>query len=392
MSEEKQDEKIVLTLSPEDAQPSLAQAQTQQTAQTATKTAATADLAASLSAEEKKMVDDFAEKIDITKTDTVMQYGASAQKKVSDFSDTALDNVKTKDLGDVGDMITKLVTQLKGFDIDNEQKKGFFSLFTSSAKKAANNFTALKAKYDDAETNVDKVAAQLEDYQIQLLKDITVLDELYERNNQNKKELTMYIVAGQEKLKQAREVEYPALVAKAKETGSEEDAQAANDYANLINRFEKKLHDLELTRMVAIQMGPQIRLIQNNDTLMAEKIQSTLTNTIPLWKSQMVIALGLQHSQEAIDAERAVDQMTNDLLKKNADKLKQSTVETAEASERAIVEVDTLKYTNQSLIDTLDEVLKIQTEGREKRAAAEVELRKLEDELRQKLLEVKSGD
>ena len=336
------------------------------------------------------MVEEFSKKIDITQTDTVMQYGASAQKKISDFSDATLKNIKTKDLGEIGNMISDLVVELKGFDIDEKDDKGFFSLF-NIFKKAGNSFTALKARYDAAEINVTKVANILEDHQIQLLKDITVLDELYERNTQNKKELTMYILAGQKKLKHAQEVELPALVAKAKETGTEDDAQAANDYANLINRFEKKLHDLELTRMISIQMAPQIRLIQNNDTLMAEKIQSTLTNTIPLWKSQMVIALGLQHSQDAIAAEEAVDKVTNDLLRKNAEKLKQSTIDTAKASERAIVEVETLKFTNQSLIDTLDEVLKIQDEGRAKRAAAEVELRKLEEELKQKLLEVRKN-
>lgn len=376
-----EEEKIVLTLDTEDtsvpaveaiAEPAPAKIQLDTSA---------------LDAEELRTVEEFAEKIDITATDTVMQYGASAQKKISEFSDVTLENVKTKDLGEIGNMISNLVVELKGFDIDEADNKGFFSLF-NIFKKAGNSFTALKARYDDAEVNVTKVANILEDHQIQLLKDITVLDELYERNQQNKKELTMYILAGQKALKKAQEEELPKLVAKANATGTEEDAQAANDYANKINRFEKKLHDLELTRMIAIQMGPQIRLIQNNDTLMAEKIQSTLINTIPLWKSQMVIALGLQHSQDAIKAEEAVDKMTNDLLRSNAEKLKTSTIDTAKASERAIVEVETLKFTNQSLIDTLDEVLKIQQEGREKRAAAEVEIRKLEEELKAKLLEV----
>ena len=381
-----EEEKIVLTLEPTAEKEAVAVAEEKPAAEVSPAPLETS----SLTEEELNMVNAFAEKIDITHTDTVMQYGASAQKKISEFSDTTLNNIRTKDLGEIGNMISDLVVELKGFDIDKEEKKGFFSLF-SGLKKASNSFTALKARYDEAEVNVTKVANILEDHQIQLLKDITVLDELYERNNLNKKELTMYILAGQKKLKQAQEVELPKLVAKAKETGTEEDAQVANDYANYINRFEKKLHDLELTRMISIQMAPQIRLIQNNDTLMAEKIQSTLTNTIPLWKSQMVIALGLQHSQDAIDAEEAVDKMTNELLKKNAEKLKQSTIETAKASERSIVEVETLKFTNQSLIDTLDEVLKIQDEGRQKRAAAEVEIRKLEDELKEKLLEVRKN-
>ena len=381
-----EEEKIVLTLDPNADQPK-AQAIAQEEVK---EEVIPAPLdSSSLSAEEAKMVEEFAEKIDITQTDTVMQYGASAQKKISQFSDSTLKNIKTKDLGEIGNMISDLVVELKGFDIDEKDDKGFFSLF-NIFKKAGNSFTALKSRYDAAEVNVTKVANILEDHQIQLLKDITVLDELYERNTQNKKELTMYILAGQKKLKHAQEVELPALVAKAKETGTEEDAQAANDYANLINRFEKKLHDLELTRMVSIQMAPQIRLIQNNDTLMAEKIQSTLTNTIPLWKSQMVLALGLQHSQDAIKAEEEVDRVTNELLRKNAEKLKTSTIDTAKASERSIVEVETLKFTNQSLIDTLDEVLKIQDEGRSKRAAAEVELRKLEEELKAKLLEVRA--
>ncbi|MCR5066827.1 MAG: toxic anion resistance protein [Erysipelotrichaceae bacterium] len=333
---------------------------------------------------DQKMVDEFSEKIDITQTDIIMSYGSDAQKKVADFSSNALNDVKTKDLGQIGDMISDLVVELKGFEIDNKEK-GIKSWF----KKSANKVQGLKAKYDKAEVNVNKICDLLEGHQIQLLKDIALLDELYDKNEINKKELTMYILAGQKKLKYAQEVELPKLVATAQETGLTEDSQRANDYANLINRFEKKLHDLELTRMISIQMAPQIRLIQNNDTLMAEKIQSTLVNTIPLWKSQMVIALGLSHSQEAIEAEKAVDAMTNELLKKNAEALKQGTIATAEASEKGIVELETLQFTNKSLIETLDEVLKIQTEGRQKRTAAEVELRKLEAELREKLLEVK---
>lgn len=340
--------------------------------------------ASSLSKEELEMVDQFSEKIDITDTDVIMSYASTTQKKVADFSTSTLDNVKTKDLGQVGDMITDLVAELKNFDAQ-EETKGLKGLF----KKSTNKLTTLKAKYDKVDVNVEKISKVLEDHQITLLKDIAVLDELYAKNELNKKELTMYILAGQKKLKQAQEVELPKLVAQAQKSGLVEDSQKANDYAQLINRFEKKLHDLELTRMIAIQMAPQIRLIQNNDTLMAEKIQSTLVNTIPLWKSQMVIALGLSHSQDAINAEAAVDKMTNDLLKKNAEALKQGTIATAEASERGIVQIETLQYTNKSLIETLDEVLNIQTVGREKRVAAELELRKLENELKMKLLEIR---
>ncbi len=372
-------EEIVLTLEskaePEVAEPVVEEKKEVQPAKLDTSMLTEAD---------QKMVDDFSEKIDITQTDIIMSYGSDAQKKVADFSTNALNDVKTKDLGQIGDMISDLVVELKGFEIDNQEKgiKGWF-------KKSANKVQGLKAKYDKAEVNVNKICDLLEGHQIQLLKDIALLDELYDKNEINKKELTMYILAGQKKLKYAQEVELPKLVATAQQTGLTEDSQRANDYANLINRFEKKLHDLELTRMISIQMAPQIRLIQNNDTLMAEKIQSTLVNTIPLWKSQMVIALGLSHSQEAINAEKAVDQMTNELLKKNAEALKQGTIATAEASEKGIVELETLQFTNKSLIETLDEVLKIQTEGRQKRTAAEVELRKLEAELREKLLEVR---
>jgi len=375
-----QDDNIVLTLESKAEEAVAAQPETEEK-----KEVQPAKLDTSMLTEkDQKMVDEFSEKIDITQTDVIMSYGSDAQKKVADFSTNALNDVKTKDLGQIGDMISDLVVELKGFEIDN-QEKGLKALF----KKSANKVQGLKAKYDKAEVNVNKICALLEDHQIQLLKDIALLDELYDKNEINKKELTMYILAGQKKLKYAREVELPKLVQVAQETGLTEDSQKANDYANLINRFEKKLHDLELTRMISIQMAPQIRLIQNNDTLMAEKIQSTLVNTIPLWKSQMVIALGLSHSQDAIAAEQAVDKMTNELLKKNAEALKQGTIATAEASERGIVELETLQFTNKSLIETLDEVLKIQTEGRQKRTAAEVELRKLEAELREKLLEVK---
>ena len=335
--------------------------------------------------EELKMIDDFSEKIDISDTNIIMSYGSTAQNKISDFSDKTLENMKTKDLGQIGNMIADLVTELKGFDVE-EESKGFLGFF----KKAGNKIDNLRVKYEKANVNVEKICGILEDNQIQLLKDIAVLDELYAKNETNKKELTMYIAAGKKKLKHAVEVELPQLKKIAQETGTTEDAQKANDYAQLVNRFEKKLHDLEMTRMVAVQMSPQIRLIQNNDTIMAEKIQSTLVNTIPLWKSQMVIALGLTHAQDAIDAEAAVDKMTNDLLKKNAEALKQGTIETAKASERSIVEIETLQQTNKALIETLDEVLKIQSEGREKRNAAEVELRKLENEIKEKLLEIKN--
>lgn len=373
-----EEEKIVLTLEPKSEET------VQQSGEVKTvEEPAKLDLS-TFSDEELKMIDDFSQKIDITDTNIIMSYGSTSQNKIADFSGKALDNVKSKDLGTVGNMISDLVVELKGFDT-TEDSKGILGFF----KKSGNKIEGLKAKYDKANNNVEKISALLEDHQIQLLKDIATLDELYDKNESNKKELTMYIAAGKKKLEKATNEELPKLQEIAKKTGTTEDAQKANDYAQLINRFEKKLHDLELTRMVSIQMAPQIRLIQNNDTIMAEKIQSTLVNTIPLWKSQMVIALGLSHAQDAIDAEAAVDKMTNDLLKKNADALKQGTIATAEASERSIVEIETLQYTNKSLIDTLDDVLKIQTEGRAKRTAAEVELRKLENELKDKLLEIK---
>lgn len=373
-----EEEKIVLTLEPK-SEETVQQSEEVKTVEEPAKL----DLS-TFSDEELKMIDDFSQKIDITDTNIIMSYGSTSQNKIADFSGKALDNVKSKDLGTVGNMISDLVVELKGFDT-TEDSKGILGFF----KKSGNKIEGLKAKYDKANNNVEKISALLEDHQIQLLKDIATLDELYDKNETNKKELTMYIAAGKKKLEKATNEELPKLQEIAKKTGTTEDAQKANDYAQLINRFEKKLHDLELTRMVSIQMAPQIRLIQNNDTIMAEKIQSTLVNTIPLWKSQMVIALGLSHAQDAIDAEAAVDKMTNDLLKKNADALKQGTIATAEASERSIVEIETLQYTNKSLIDTLDDVLKIQTEGRAKRTAAEVELRKLENELKDKLLEIK---
>lgn len=341
---------------------------------------------ANLTETERKTVDDFASKIDITESNTILQYGAAAQKKVSDFSDTALANVRTKDLGEVGDLLSDLVVELKEYDAnDNNEKKGFFAnLFD----KGQDSVTKFKAKYDKAEANVEKVASMLEDHQITLLKDIALLDELYARNQQNTKELTMYILAGRKRVKAIRETELPKLVAKAKETNLPEDAQAANDLEQACVRFEKKLYDLELTRQISIQMAPQIRLVQNNDTLMTEKIQSTLVNTIPLWKNQIVLALGISHSKEAMEAQREVTDMTNTLLKKNAETLHQATVDTAKESERGIVDLETLQHTNEQLISTLEEVQQIQKEGREKRAQAEQELSKIENQLTNKLLEI----
>ncbi|MBR5207032.1 MAG: toxic anion resistance protein [Erysipelotrichaceae bacterium] len=338
-----------------------------------------------LTEEEKKMVEEFSKTIDITSNNIILTYGAEAQKKISDFSDSALSKVKTKDLGSVGDMIADLVVELKGFDASETEEKGFFGLF----KKTSNKITSLKARYDAAEVNVNKICEQLEEHQIVLLKDIAMLDELYERNLLNFKELTMYILAGKRKLEVVRNGQLKVMIAKAQRTGLAEDSQAANDLANQCDRFEKKLHDLQLTRMISVQMGPQIRLVQNNDTLMTEKIQSTLVNTIPLWKSQMVLALGLNHSKEAMEAQREVTQMTNTLLKKNAEVLKMATIETAKESERGVVEIETLQYTNQSLIETLEEVAQIQAEGRQKRQAAEAELARIEGELKDKLLDIR---
>ena len=333
---------------------------------------------------EQKVVHDFAQKIDITNPNLSLEYGAGAQKNVADFSDSALAAVRTKDLGEVGDMISSLVVELKGFNAD-EEKKGLLGLF----KKAGSGIEALKAKYSKAEVNVNKISHELEEHQRTLMKDVVILDQMYDKNLDYYKQLTMYILAGKEKLAQERATTLVELRAKAEQTGLAEDAQKANDYDAMCLRFEKKLHDLELTRMVSIQMGPQIRLLQNNDTLMSEKIQTSLVNTIPLWKSQMVLALGMTHSQQALEAQKAVTDMTNDLLKKNADKLKMATIETAKESERAIVDIETLQHTNQQLISTLDEVLQIQTEGRQKRADAEAELRKIEGQLKQKLLETR---
>lgn len=338
----------------------------------------------SLSAEEQQQVNDFSEKIDLTNSTQVLQYGASSQKKVADFSSSTLNNIRTKDLGEVGNMVTGLITELKGFDANEEQSKGIFGFF----KKSVNQLDELKTKYTSAEKNVDRIEGMLQDHQVQLLKDIAMLDKMYEMNLVYFKELTMYIIAGKKKLKAVRANELPALIAKAEKSGLPEDAQAARDLDDMCTRFEKKLYDLELTRNISVQMSPQIRLIQSNDTMMAEKIQTSIVNTIPLWKSQMVLAMGLAHSQQAIEAQRAVTDMTNELLKKNAAALKQGTIEAAKESERGIVDIETLQQTNRSLIETLDEVVKIQQEGKARRTSAEQELGRIEGELKAKLLEI----
>ena len=337
-----------------------------------------------LSPEEQKMVNDFAEKIDITNSQMVLQYGAASQKKLSDFSETALSRVKTKDMGETGELITNLISELQGFDATTEQPKGIFGFF----KKTSNSIEQLKTRYDSADKNVERIKAQLEDHQVTLMKDITMLDKMYELNLVYFKELTMYILAGKKKLAEVRANDLKAAQEKAQRTQLPEDAQAARDLADLCDRFEKKLYDLELTRNVSIQMGPQIRLIQSNDTMMAEKIQTTIVNTIPLWKNQMVLALGIAHSQQAMQAERAVTDATNELLKKNAATLKQGTIEIAKESERGIVDIETLQQTNKQLIETLDELNKIRAEGKVKRANAEQELGRIEGELRSKLLEI----
>ena len=337
-----------------------------------------------LSPEEQKMVNDFAEKIDITNSQMVLQYGAASQKKLSDFSETALSRVKTKDMGETGALITSLISELQGFDATTEQPKGIFGFF----KKTSNSIEQLKTRYDSADKNVERIKAQLEDHQVTLMKDITMLDKMYELNLVYFKELTMYILAGKKKLAEVRANDLKAAQEKAQRTQLPEDAQAARDLADLCDRFEKKLYDLELTRNVSIQMGPQIRLIQSNDTMMAEKIQTTIVNTIPLWKNQMVLALGIAHSQQAMQAERAVTDATNELLKKNAATLKQGTIEIAKESERGIVDIETLQQTNKQLIKTLDELNKIRADGKAKRANAEQELGRIEGELRQKMLEI----
>ena len=337
-----------------------------------------------LTAEEQRMVNEFADKIELSKSNLILQYGVGAQKKIADFSESALNNVKTKDLGEVGEMLSSVVMELRSFDTE-EEEKGFLGLF----KKTTNKLATMKTKYDKAEVNVNKICHALESHQMQLLKDIAMLDKMYELNKAYFKELSMYILAGKKKLAKVQKEELPILVEKSSLSSLPEDAQAVNDFVSICNRFEKKIHDLELTRMISIQMAPQIRLVQGNDTLMAEKIQSTIVNTIPLWKSQMVLALGVAHSGQAAKAQKEVTDMTNELLKKNATTLKMATIETAKESERGVVDIETLRFTNESLITTLDEVMRIQTEGRQKRKEAETELNQIENDLKKKLLEIR---
>lgn len=339
----------------------------------------------SLSEAEQAAVRDFSEKIDVTNSEQIMNYGSAAQKNISEFSDAALGAVRTKDLGEVGDMLGDLVVELQGLNFTQEEKKGLRGLF----KKASNNIASMKAQFDKAEINVDKIVEALEKHEITLMKDISMMDKMYDKNQEYMKELTMYILAGKLKVEDLRNVELPKYVQHAQETGLPEDAQAANDFANLIGRFEKKIHDLELTRQISVQMAPQIRLIQNNDSLMVEKIRSSIVNTIPLWKNQMVIGLSMYHSEQAMKAQRSVTDTTNALLMQNAQALHQGSVNVAKESERGIVDIETLKKTNQELIKTLDEVRQIQDAGRAGRAQAEAELTKIEDELKQKLLEMK---
>ena len=336
-----------------------------------------------LTEEERRTVDAFAKQIDITNSTMVLQYGAGTQKKMADFSESALENVRSKDLGEVGELLSGVVKELK--DFDEEEEKGFFGIF----KKASNRIESMKAKYAKAEANVNEIVKVLEKHQVQLMKDTALLDKMYELNLTYFKELSMYILAGKKKLQEVRGTQLAELMSRAQASGLPEDAQAAKDLNSLCDRFEKKIHDLELTRMISIQTAPQIRLVQNNDTLMAEKIQSTIVNTIPLWKSQMVLALGVEHSTQAAQTQRQVTDMTNELLRKNAEKLKMATVDTARESERGIVDMETLKATNESLISTLDEVMSIQREGRQKRQEAEAELRTMEQELKNKLLEIR---
>ena len=332
---------------------------------------------------EKKAVEDFSKKINIMDSNMILQYGAAAQKNVAGFSENALASVRTKDLGEVGKSLSELVVELKGFGED-EEKKGLFGRF----KKTGNKLETMKAQYAKVESNVDKIARELEQHQVTLMKDVAMFDQMYELNLKYYKELTMYILAGKKKLADVQAGELPALKDKAEQSGSQEDAQRYNDMVQMCDRFEKKLHDLELTRMISVQMGPQTRLLQNNDTLMVEKIQSSLVNTIPLWKSQMVLALGMEHGRQATAAQSAVTEMTNELLKKNADMLKMGTIQTAREAERSVVDIETLQHTNQQLIETLDEVLNIQREGAQKRREAEAELGKIEGELKQKLMEL----
>ena len=338
-----------------------------------------------LSPAEQAAVREFAGQIDVTNSEQILNYGSAAQKNIADFSGAALSKVRTKDLGEIGDELSDLVVELQGLNFEENEKKGFLGFF----KKQRQSIAALKAQYDQAEDNVDKITAELEKHEVTLMKDIAMMDKMYEKNQQYYKELTMYILAGKLKCKELRENELPEYQARARESGKAEDAQAANDFANMIGRFEKKLHDLELTRMVSIQMAPQIRMIQSNDSVMAEKIRSSIVNTIPLWKSQMVMALTLHHSQQAMEAQREVNDVTNRLLQQNAEKLHQGSVEIAKEAERGIVDIETLQKTNQELISTLEEVRQIQADGAAKRAEAEVELGRIEGELKQKLLELR---
>ena len=337
-----------------------------------------------LTEDEKKMIDQFVDKIEISNSNAILQYGVGAQKKISDFSQSALNEVKTKDLGEIGDILSKVVFQLKNFE-EGEEKKGVFGFF----KKGKDKVTQMKINYENAENNIDEMCNVLENHQVQLLKDIAMLDRMYDINRTYFKELCMYILAGKKKLKKLEDEEIPKLQEKAKQSNNPQDAQELNDFVALCNRFEKKIHDLELTKMISLQMAPQIRLIQNNDSLMAEKIQSTIINTIPLWKNQMVLSLGAAHATDAARVQREVTDMTNELLRKNAEILKSSTIETAKESERGIVDIETLRATNESLISTLDEILNIQTEGRQKRREAEIELRNIEEQLKDKLINFK---
>ena len=397
MSEETMDLTPQLTLTPDAAAaapqaPSLTlepnadqqQAQAAQQAAQAQREANAVKIDESMLTEaERKMVDDFAQKIDVTDSNLVLQYGAAAQKNIASFSENALSNVRTKDLGQVGDALSQLVGELKTFG--QPEKKGLAGLF----QKKRNELEVMKASYAKAESNVDRIVKVLENHQVTLMKDIAMFDQMYELNTKYYKELTMYIIAGKKRLEYLRANDLVQLREKAAQSGTQEDAQACNDFANLLDRFEKKLHDLELTRMISVQMGPQTRLLQNNDTQMLEKIQSSLVNTIPLWKSQMVLALGLEHGRQATAAQTAVTNMTNDLLRQNADMLKMGTIETAKEAERSVVDIQTLQHTNEQLISTLDEVMKIQTEGAQKRREAEAELGRIEGELKQKLLEIR---
>ena len=388
--DEKKEVKIpTLTLNPNETEVAAAQAVQEQVNAVAEEVKETVPAEKlgldSLTPEEQAAVMEFVDKIDVLNTEQILNYGSNAQKNIADFSESALETVKTKDLGQVGEMLGNLVVELKGLNFDEEEKKGLLGLF----KKTKKDINSLKAQYDKAEVNVDKIVEQLEQHEVVLMKDVSLMDRMYEKNLEYLKELSMYIIAGKLKIEKLRNEELPKYQQKAKESGLPEDAQAANDFANMIGRFEKKVHDLELTRMVSIQMSPQIRLIQNNDNLMAEKIRSSIVNTIPLWKSQMVLALSMAHSDAAMKAEREVTNMTNALLEKNAEDLHQGTVSVAQESEKGIVSLETLKKTNQELIKTLEEVRKIQEDGRTGRAAAEEELASIEAELKAKLLEMR---